>query len=215
MALSQDLILPDIELSDTEIYNLLFTSGFSTSPEVTNISGRGVGMDVLKSNVESLNGTVELASTPGEGTCVSIALPLTLAIIDCLLVDIGWYKYLLPLLSVEECVELSSRDISNAHGKKLLAVRGEAVPYIDLREVFDVGGELPDLRQVVITGSNGSRIGFAVDSVVGEHQTVIKPLGAFYRSVDCVAGATVLGDGSVALIVDTENIVAASVGGNS
>jgi len=209
-AIAKGLILPEEEPSDETLYSMLFAVGFSTSTNVTSISGRGVGMDVLRKNIESLRGTIRLASRPGEGTCVSITLPLTLAIIDCLLVNIGMNKFLLPLLSVEECVELGDREISEAHGKRLLKVRGDAVPYIDLRDTFAIKGDKPELRQVVITGSNGSRIGFAVDSVIGEHQTVIKPLGAFYKKVYCVSGATVLGDGSVALIVDTKNILASA-----
>jgi two-component system chemotaxis sensor kinase CheA len=201
-AVERGLVAPTAELPDREIYNLVFAPGFSTAKAVTSVSGRGVGMDVVKKAIEALRGTIDIASTPGEGSTITLRIPLTLAIIESLLVRIGPSYFVMPLAMVEECVELSRDDIQNAHGRNLANVRGAIVPYIPLREQFCISGNRPDIEQIVITDINGTRVGFVVDSVVGEHQTVIKSLGRLYRNVKGVSGATILGDGTVALILD-------------
>jgi two-component system chemotaxis sensor kinase CheA len=206
-AVERGLIGEDQELTDKELYSLILAPGFSTAKDVTSVSGRGVGLDVVTRSLDSLRGTVEIASEMGKGTEITLRLPLTLAIIDGLLVNIAEDQFILSLSSVEECVELSREDIRKAHGRNMAHVRGEMVPYIRLREQFDIPGEPPATEQVVITHQNGSRVGFAVDSVIGEHQTVIKSLGRFYRDIDGISGATILGDGKVALILDTEKLV--------
>ncbi|MEA5115140.1 MAG: chemotaxis protein CheW, partial [Geobacteraceae bacterium] len=137
----------------------------------------------------------------------TIRLPLTLAIIESLLVQIGDDRYLLPLSFVEECVVLTAKDIEEAHGKELANVRGHMVPYIPLRKQFQLTGSVPGIQQVVITQIDGDRIGLLVDNVIGEHQTVIKSLGKAYRDVHGVSGATILGDGTVALILDIPQLV--------
>jgi two-component system chemotaxis sensor kinase CheA len=189
-------------LSDKEIYNMIFAPGFSTAAKVTSVSGRGVGMDVVKKAIESLRGSIDIASTPGAGSTITLRIPLTLAIIESLLVRIDDNYFVLPLSSVEECVELTRDDITNSHGRNLANVRGSIVPYIPLRKHFSIGNNRPDIEQIVITAINGSKVGFVVDSVIGEHQTVIKTLGPMYRDVQGLSGATILGDGSVALILD-------------
>ncbi|MBN2643967.1 MAG: chemotaxis protein CheA [Desulfuromonadaceae bacterium] len=201
-AISKGLIGPDENLSDQEIYQLIFAPGFSTAQQVTGLSGRGVGMDVVKRAIEALRGTISLDSTLGKGTTVRLRIPLTLAIIESLLVKIGSGSFVLPLSAVEECVELTQSDIEDSHGRCLANVRGTLIPYIPLRNSFAIPGPVPPIQQIVITRIDGQQVGFVVDTVIGEHQTVIKSLGPMYRDVRCTSGATILGDGSVALILD-------------
>jgi two-component system chemotaxis sensor kinase CheA len=201
-AIERGLIAANAELTDKEIYNLIFAPGFSTAAKVTNVSGRGVGMDVVKKGIEALRGSIDITSTSGVGSTITLRIPLTLAIIESLLVRIDQSYFVIPLAMVEECVELSREDIRNAHGRNLANVRGTIVPYIPLREQFEISNNRPDIEQIVITSINGNKIGFVVDSVVGEHQTVIKTLGRMYRDIRGISGATILGDGTVALILD-------------
>ncbi len=201
-ALKMGLINENGELSDSEIYSLIFTAGFSTAKKVTNVSGRGVGMDVVRRAIESLRGSIEVSSKKGLGTTITLKLPLTLAIIDGLLVNISDEFFVLPLSSVEECIELSSDDIEKAHGRHIVNIRGEIVPYVNLRERFNITGERLSIEQVVVANIKGMRVGFVVDKVIGQHQTVLKTLGKVYKNVEGVSGATILGDGTVALILD-------------
>ncbi len=166
------------------------------------MSGRGVGMDVVKRSIESLRGTIEIDSQRGVGSTITVKLPLTLAIIDGLLVNIGEGSYILPLSTVEECVELTREDARRSNGRNIANVRSNLVPYIRLRELLLIPGEPPDIEQIVITHTNGERIGFVVDDVVGQHQTVIKSLGRVYKDIEGISGSTILGDGTVALILD-------------
>ena len=206
-AMERGLIPENAELSDKKIFSQIFAPGFSTVREVTSLSGRGVGMDVVKSTIESLRGRIDIDSVPGEGTNVTLILPLTLAIINGLLVRIEDDFFVLPLMSVEECVEIKSKEIEMINGTNILNVRGDMVPYIRLRDRFHMGGRRPEREHIVITDVNNSRIGFVVDHVVGGHQTVIKPLGPAFKDIKNVSGATILGDGTVALILDTSVLV--------
>jgi two-component system chemotaxis sensor kinase CheA len=194
------------ELTDQELYQLIFAAGFSTAASVTNVSGRGVGMDVVKRAIEALRGSIEIDSSPGFSTTIKIKIPLTLAIIESLLVSIGGESFVLPLAQVEECIQLTRADVENAHGRNLANVCGQLVPYLPLRQIFAIAGESPAIEQVVISSVDGQQIGFVVDHVIGEHQTVIKSLGRLYRDVHGVSGATILGDGSVALILDISRL---------
>ncbi len=209
-AVKMGLIAANAELSDKELMHCLFTPGLSTAREVTSVSGRGVGMDVVRQAIDGLRGSIEFSSEPGRGTVFTIKLPLTLAIIDGLLVSIGEDTYVLPLAAVEECIELTRQDVARARGRDLVNVRDEIVPYIRLREHFGVEGAPPAIEQVVISDVEGRRVGFAVDRVIGGHQTVIKSLGKFYRHVQGITGATILGDGRVALILDLRQLVHAA-----
>lgn len=204
---ARGLIARDAELSEKEIFAQIFAPGFSTSESVTSVSGRGVGMDVVKRTIESLRGVVEIDSSMGAGSTISLSLPLTLAIINGLLVTIGKDYFVLPLMSVEECVELSAEDVARAHGSNILNVRGDIVPFIRLREHFAISGEKPALEHVVITDINTRRIGFVVDHVIGGYQTVIKSLGPAFARMKDISGATILGDGTVALILDVNSLV--------
>ncbi|MEA3464663.1 MAG: chemotaxis protein CheA [Thermodesulfobacteriota bacterium] len=201
-AISKGVISAEDTLSDNEIYQLIFAAGFSTAEKVSGLSGRGVGMDVVKRAIEGLRGTIELESNLGVGTSVRLRIPLTLAIIESLLVNIGNNSYVLPLSAVEECVELTTDDIEEAHGRCLANVRGHLIPYIPLRQTFAIPGDIPAIQQIVITQVNGHQLGFVVDNVIGEHQTVIKSLGPLYRDVSTISGGTILGDGSIALIIN-------------
>jgi len=201
-AISLGLVSAEAELSAHEINNLICRAGFSTSQEVTNVSGRGVGMDVVKQEIENLRGTVEINSEENKGTKIQLKLPLTLAIIDGLLVSIAESSYILPLVSVEECVELSKKEIDLSHGRYIIKIRNEIVPYIVLREFFDLPGKRAEIEQIVVVNIEGTRVGFVVDEVKGQHQTVLKSLGKVYKDVEGISGATVLGDGGIALILD-------------
>ena len=208
-AIDRGFVAHDADLTDKEIYSLIFLPGFSTADSVTNVSGRGVGMDVVKRSVEGLRGSIEANSQPGEGVTFNIKLPLTLAIIDGLLVDIAGESYIFPLSSVEECVELKQSE-SQSNERNLANVRGEIVPYVHLRDYFSMSGAEKEIEQIVIINHEGKRVGFVVDHVIGEHQTVIKSLGRMYQGISGLSGATILGDGKVALILDLPQIVEAA-----
>jgi two-component system chemotaxis sensor kinase CheA len=206
-AIDKGLISPEAELSEKDTYSLIFHAGFSTAKSVTSISGRGVGMDVVKRSIEALRGSIEVAGRKGTGTTITLKLPLTLAIVEGLLTKIGEDFFVLPLSVVEECVELSSGEAAKANGRQILGLRGEIVPYIRLRELFGINGKVPAIEQIVITQSAGMKIGFVVDSVIGEHQTVIKNLSHVYKNVEGISGATILGDGTIALILDAAKLI--------
>jgi two-component system chemotaxis sensor kinase CheA len=206
-AVRMGLIHSESKPDPKELCALVFEPAFSTAEKVTSISGRGVGLDVVRKQVDALRGLIEVDSLKGRGTDIIIKLPLTLAIIEGLQVDIAGEKYIFPLSLVEECVELKKEDADSVKGRKIANVRGELIPYINLREWFHTGDEGSEIQQIVITNRGGMRVGFVVDYVVGEHQTVIKSLGKIYRKVDGISGATVLGDGTVALILDLPAII--------
>lgn len=195
------------QLSEREIFQLIFTPGFSTASEVTSVSGRGVGMDVVRRAIESLRGTIDVSSTPGAGTTFTITLPLTLAIIDGLLVDVGQDRFVVPLAAVEECVELSREDVARSHGRQVTMLRGELIPYIRLRDHFGCQGTMPRIEQIVVTNHDGERIGLVVDKVIGSHQTVIKSMGGALPETTGFSGATILGNGRVALIIDISQLI--------
>jgi len=210
-AIERGLAAPEAHLTEAEIFAFLFQPGFSTAEKVTDISGRGVGMDVVRQRVDSLRGSIEVTSKPGQGTTVTLRLPLTLAIIDGLLVSVGEACFVLPLATTLECIELTGADIERANGKHMANVRGEIVPYISLREHFGISSVRPLIEQIMIVETEQGRYGFVVDRVLGNCQTVIKNLGRFYRHVQVVSGATILGNGTVALILDPERLVQQAV----
>jgi len=206
--IERGVISKDSELTEKDLFKLIFEPGFSTAKEVTSVSGRGVGMDVVKRAIDSLRGTIDIDSKLGKGTTITIRLPLTLAIIDGLQVQVEEGYYVIPLSLVEECVELTNSEVDDDDsGQRILHLRGDIVPYIHLRDVFGIEGESPPIEQIVITGVEGSRIGIVVDTVIGEHQTVIKSLSRVYKDVEGLSGATIKGDGSIALILDIPSLV--------
>ncbi|MYL82287.1 chemotaxis protein CheA [Desulfovibrio aerotolerans] len=207
-AVEKGLIPAETRLSDSECFNLIFLPGFSTAEKITSISGRGVGMDVVKRSMDALRGKIDVQSEPGKGTRITIKLPLTLAIIDGLQIKAGEDQYIIPLSLVEECVELP-RDRAEASGRgRTIQLRGEIVPFIRLREAFELDGRPPAIEQIVITRFEGERAGIAVDQVLGQQQTVIKSLGNYIGSVSGISGATINGDGTMSLILDVPTLVA-------
>ena len=196
-AIERGLVEAGKSLSDAEIYGMIFEPGFSTAEQVTNLSGRGVGMDVVKRNITALRGTVSIASRPAEGTTVTVRLPLTLAIINGFQVSVGNSVFVLPLDAIEECVEFRSET-----GHDYAELRGQVLPFIRLRKLFSVGGE-PNARQSIVVVKHGpQRFGLVVDKLLGEAQTVIKPLARLFSKLHGISGSSILGTGDVALILD-------------
>lgn len=205
-AIERGVISAGQTLSDSEIYKLIFEPGFSTADQVTNLSGRGVGMDVVRRNIEGLRGTVDVESVTGVGSTFRIRLPLTLAIIDGFLVGVGKASYIIPLDFVVECMELNAQDAPA--GRDYLNLRGEVLPFLRLRELFDLQDESTAKRQnIVVIQYAGQKAGLVVDHLMGEFQTVIKPLGQLFQQVQGISGSTILGSGEVALILDVQNLV--------
>jgi len=199
-AIEKGIIQPGQTLSEQEIINLIFEAGFSTMEKVSNLSGRGVGMDVVRRNIQALRGQVDVKTEVGVGSRFIIRLPLTLAIIDGFLTSVGCYSYVIPLDSVVECLELRD-DATRGH---MLNLRGEVLPFIRLREFFDVDGERPLRENVVVISAGGHKAGIVVDQLLGEFQTVIKPLGSLFKHLRGIGGSTILGSGEVALILDVQ-----------
>ena len=198
------------EMPDSEVWQLIFVPGFSTADVVTDVSGRGVGMDVVKRNITSMGGTVEIESIAGQGTRVAVRLPLTLAIMDGMSVGVGDEVYILPLSSVVESFQVRDQDVSTvANGTQLVKVRDEYMPVISLERIFQIPRADASLGAciMVVVEADGSRAALLVDDLLGQHQVVVKNLESNYRKVPNVSGATILGDGSVALILDTSALV--------
>ncbi|WP_410218029.1 chemotaxis protein CheA [Paracoccus sp. (in: a-proteobacteria)] len=205
-AIERQLIAPDAQPSDDELYQLIFAPGFSTAKQLSSVSGRGVGMDAVRSTVDALRGSVEVVSQRGRGTRVTLRLPVTLAIVDGLLVRLGKAVFVIPLASVEECVELDATDRRRDSGRTMLSIREHLVPFLDLDVVFAREPSTEPRRRVVIVKADGQRLGLVVDDILGQNQTVIKTLSQYHRTVEGFAGATILGDGSVALIIDVATL---------
>jgi two-component system chemotaxis sensor kinase CheA len=202
------LITDPDSLTNKEVFSLIFHPGFSTAEKITNISGRGVGMDVVKKSIEALRGVVELDSQKGVGATVTVKLPLTLAIIEGLQVRVGEEFFVIPLTSVHECVELrAERGCEETSCKRIINLRNEIVPFVRLREWFDVPGAKPEIEQIIIAGDENNRTGIVVDEVIGQQQTVIKSLGKVFKGLDEISGATIKGDGGMALILDIPFLV--------
>jgi len=196
-------------MTDTEVYGLIFAPGFSTAAEVTDVSGRGVGMDVVKRNITSLGGSVEIDSVEGQGMRVSVRLPLTLAIMDGMSVGVADETYIVPLASVVESIHMTASDVKSVGGTgRVVEVRNEYLPLMRLDELFDVPRSVePSGGIMIVVEAEGGRIALLVDDLIGQHQVVVKNLEANYRKVPGVSGATILGDGRVALILDVSWLI--------
>ena len=200
-------------MSDQDICALIMEPGFSTAETVTDLSGRGVGMDVVKRNITELGGRVELESAEGYGTRVTIRLPLTLAILDGLSVAVGVETYIIPLSAIVESLPGSSADLKTVSGDKLLVrVRDEYLPVLALHELFNIETQITDPKKgiLVLLEADGKKIALFVDELISQHQVVLKSLESNYRRVPCVSGATIMGDGMVALILDAAALVRAN-----
>ncbi|MBI3222382.1 MAG: chemotaxis protein CheA [Nitrosomonadales bacterium] len=207
-ARERELIGPNQTLSDSEAFALIFEPGFSTAEKVTNISGRGVGLDVVKRNITALRGSVEVESKEGQGSTFRIRLPLTLAIIDGFLVGVGKASYVIPLGTVVECIELSEKARTETNNRQYINLRGEVLPFVRLREQFEISEQGGKRENIVVVQYAGQKIGLVVDELMGEFQTVIKPLGTIFKHIKGIGGSTILGSGEVALILDVQSLVA-------
>ena len=206
------IIEPNQVLSRAETFRLIFEAGLSTKTEASNLSGRGVGMDVVKRNIEALRGNIELDSEVGKGTKVTINLPLTLAIIDGFMVGVGSERYIIPLGAVEECVEISDTNLIEKQQHHFINLRDEVMPFVRLRHFFGCHDKPTKKREsLVVVRMGRHKAGFVVDQLFGEQQTVIKPLGGIFKNLQGISGATMLGTGEIALILDIQSMIELAV----
>ncbi len=203
----QGLIAAGAVLSDHEIHQFLFHPGFSTAQTISALSGRGVGMDVVKRTIENMRGSIDLSTRPGQGTTVTLRLPLTLAIIEGLLIRVGEGRYIIPLSAVEECVELTAEE-ERSRSRNFLNMRGNLVPFLRLRDILLVEGSPDQHQKTIIISTGETQVGLVADAIIGNHQTVIKSLSKLHSDVTIFSGATILGDGTAALILDVAQLVA-------
>ncbi len=205
-AVEKGIIPPDRKLSRRETLDLVFMPGFSTAKQVTDVSGRGVGMDVVKRKISELRGEVELDSEQGVGTTITIKLPLTLSIIDGLLVKVDETSYVIPLSAVDKIYAVEHEKVVNQFND-VVVLDGKQIPFFNLRKEFSLPETTLTMEQVIVVHFEERKVGFVVDTVVGEYQAVLKPLGRHYKNQDMISGATILGDGTVALVMDTNRII--------
>ncbi len=205
-AISKGLLAPEASLSENELLNLIFLPGFSTAEKVTGVSGRGVGMDVVKRNITDIRGTVDISSKHGEGTTFTIKLPLTLSIIDGMLVEIDDTRFIIPLFAINKCFEVATSLLENTFNQ-WITLDGIRTPFLYLRREFGIVNAPVPLSQIINIPYQGASVGLAIDHIVGEYQAVVKPLGNLYARQDEFSGATILGDGSVALVIDPYKLI--------
>jgi two-component system, chemotaxis family, sensor kinase CheA len=207
-AIEKGVIAEDAVLSEKEIFNLIFHAGFSTAEVVTDVSGRGVGMDVVRRNINTLRGEIDIESKINEGTTLTIGLPLTLSIIDGLLVELGTGSYVIPLAAIDKCYTFANAKDVNLF-TKILELDNEQIPYIDLRETFEIKDKRNEdaPKQIVVVNNGKSQVALVCDHIVGEYQAVIKPLGVYFKEQDYISGSTILGDGTIALVFDTNRLI--------
>ncbi|WP_342560513.1 chemotaxis protein CheA [Psychrobacillus sp. FSL W7-1457] len=210
-AIAKNIVTPEAAtvMSDKQVAELILSSGFSTAEVISDVSGRGVGLDVVKTTIESLGGSIEISSTEGQGSLFSIQLPLTLSIISVMLVELGKEIFAVPLSSIIETAIIRSSDILNAHNQKVIDFRGKVVPLVFLEEVFEVPHERleEEFHSVVLVRKGDKMAGLVVDSFIGQQEIVLKTLGAYLSSVFAISGATILGNGKVALIIDCNALI--------
>jgi two-component system chemotaxis sensor kinase CheA len=215
IAVKRGLVSPDVSLPPEQIYELIFLPGFSTVDVVSDVSGRGVGMDVVRRNIQSLGGSVEITSEPGKGSCFTVRLPLTLAILDGQSVSVGGQNYIVPLVSIVESIQIKDSMVSQIAGEgETFRLRGAYIPVIRLSDVFGIEAKVKKLSEglLVIVEGDGKQMGLFVDELLGQQQVVIKSMEVNYKRVEGISGATILGDGTVALILDISGLVKLSRG---
>lgn len=206
IGIERKLISVDQQVTDSDLINLVFLPGFSSAKTISNVSGRGVGLDVVKRNISDIRGSIDISTEFGVGTTFTIKLPLTLSIIDGLQVKIDQRDFIIPLIQVDR-IESLSQLVQDSTLSQVMTINGEQIPFFDLRVEFEIGGLNPERREIVLVNYENEKVALIVDSVVGENQTVLKPLGKHYKKQDFFAGGTILGDGSVALVLDVNKIV--------
>ncbi|MCT4557601.1 MAG: chemotaxis protein CheA [Pelagimonas sp.] len=206
-AIERGLLDPDATPTPRELHGMIFEPGFSTAETISSVSGRGVGMDAVRSTIDSLSGSIEVYSKAGKGTRVILRLPVTMAIIDGLRVRLGDAVFVVPLASVEECVEMDEDEAARDSGCTVLQIREHIVPYMDLGTLFGIPSRAEQKRRVVVVKVDGQRVGLVVDDILGQGQTVIKSLSAYHRNIPGLGGATIQSDGGVALILDVATLV--------
>jgi two-component system chemotaxis sensor kinase CheA len=205
-AISKGLIDETADLPDKEILNLVFMSGFSTKETVSDVSGRGVGMDVVRKKISEIRGEVTIDSEAGQGTTITLRLPLTLSIIDGLLVKVAENQYVVPISSIEKIFALNHEQLKNSFNK-VVVIDGEQIPYVDMRDVFEEEKIEAEVPQMILVRHEEKRLGLLVDEVLGEYQTVVKPLGRYLKTHKVVSGASILGDGTISLVIDTNRVL--------
>jgi two-component system, chemotaxis family, sensor kinase CheA len=208
-AIERGIVPADAKMSDREVFELIFEPGFSTAEHVTSLSGRGVGMDVVRRNIGALRGSIVIDSKPGIGTRMTVRLPLTLAIIDGFMVALDDSVFVIPLEMVDECIEFNDKA-----GQDYTNLRGNVLPLIRLHEFFAIGSQRAKRQSVVVIKHAGLRAGLVVDNLLGEFQTVVKPLSPVFSRVRCISGSTILGSGDVALIIDVPALFNSICGAN-
>jgi len=206
-AISRGLIEPTDDLSERDLHGLIFEPGFSTAESVSKVSGRGVGMDAVRSTIDALGGNIDVLTQRGVGTRITLRLPVTMAIIDGLRVRLGQSVFVVPLSSVEECVEMDEGETNRTSGRTVLQIREHVVPYLDLADLFHMPSKADTRRRVVVVRVDGQRVGLVVDDILGQGQTVIKSLSPYHRNLPGLGGATILSDGRVSLILDVATLV--------
>jgi len=207
IAINKGVISETDDLSDSEIKQLIFASGFSTAEAITDISGRGVGMDVVMQNIKEIKGEIFVESEEGEGTTVTIQIPLTLSIVDGLLLGVENKKYVIPIELVGQCYEIKEEQLTERDSEYVI-INDQDIPYIDVRETFNIKKTREsNIRQLIIVDFNKKKIGLIFDDIIGIHQAVIKPIGKFYIDQDFISGASILGDGDLALMLDTNRLI--------
>jgi len=205
-AVQKGIIAKDELLSEKEIFNLIFLPGFSTAEKISEISGRGVGMDVVKRKITDIRGQIKIASVPNEGTTITIKLPLTVSIIDGLMVKVNGADFVIPLSLVDRCFELPSLNVLNAYNN-VITLDGEQLPYINLCEEFGEPASFATSQELIIVYHDDRKVALVADYVVGKFQAVLKPLGPYFLQMETISGATILGDGQIALVLDTNKII--------
>jgi two-component system chemotaxis sensor kinase CheA len=205
-AISKGLIDETADLPDKEILNLVFMSGFSTKETVSDVSGRGVGMDVVRKKISEIRGEVTIDSEAGQGTTITLRLPLTLSIIDGLLVKVEENQYVVPISSIEKIFALDNEQLKKSFNK-VVVIENEQIPYVDMRDVFKEEKKEAEVPQMILVRHEEKKLGLLVDEVIGEYQTVVKPLGRYLKSHKVVSGASILGDGTIALVIDTNRVL--------
>ncbi|MCQ2249738.1 MAG: chemotaxis protein CheA [Bacteroidales bacterium] len=204
-AIEKGFIKPGDNPTDRQLYDLVFLPGFSTAQKITGISGRGVGMDVVKQNIIKLRGEIEMDSEIDLGTITTIKLPLTLSIVDALLVSVGNTLLLIPVAIIDSCTQITRNILKDSKGRFIY--ENEPTPIIDLRKELEISGEIPEEENVVLVKYKDGRVGLIVDRIVGEHQAVLKSLGKYFANQEYISGGSILGDGSIALVLDTNKLI--------